>query len=1576
MRMPKHNRILSFLLVALVATALVLCVFAANGDGFAIRHNGTVVTSVTFSETERTELTLRSIPAGAELQWQLRLTDGETWVDISGQTGETLTLSYALVANILDQTGSTAVRCVAFADGQTYITEAVAVQMSFLAQNAVDGTMGYHSVMLMAEPDPQAELVTVTVNYVYSAEGGKEVWSPYTAQLAAGDSFHTTVSSPAAQGYKPDSIIGGINGVSLNVDDGSVTFALDQVDADITVTVIYQPVDVHYRVDYFLQNLNDDQYTLTQSGDYLGLADSYPDDGIRNMEFPGFSQLYYDPQTIAADGSTVFACYYDRNYYLINFELAGGFGVGPVYARYQDSLVVAVPERPGYVFAGWDLVSITDSEGNKIDHPAGGTYADGVKDTLIPSIGMFTNAQIVPGNYTYRALWTQSETSYTVAYWIRNGENRTYIGSDKVENVLSGTYANGKDNLASVDTSLYCGYPEHTHSAACYACENLGHTHEDSCYNCSLTAHTHGTKDCVISGCDHGNHRVSCFKDELTQNSPTQYDKAAFDALGKDLESGYIYTIVKDGTWPKLYLDEEWYEISADYIFGEVLASASANTDNGEYIVEKYHINMAKIVGSCGHTHALHCCSLTAHTHDVEDCFACGMVAHSHSQDCNLLLELVEFDEADQNVLIEGDGSSVVNVYYTYRMFTLRFYYAKKQWTETKYNGTDTTAVLLPEGYYYYVVGGSTYPFGGFYGGVSESTSVTELIARVGSDQWGMVKAIPTLKTERADYTLGSEIVGDASTYSDITYYYLEFTVPYNADLENLWPVDIFDPVPIHESEEHAQTTLTEAYFSAWNGEYRVKYTQDALSGAYGGNQTIKGLYMKLDENVVFDSQFASTADYSYDENDLNKKSCLVSFLGFWDNGANVSWSIPKQFNYHLMCAPAGTAYSNYELYKQFMVYDNSPLDTVSNQTAATIEGYTHVDTAYNIVSSGVSGVMDQVDYYFYYNPTPHYIRFWNHTGYLEDGRGSCWNYGASLTAIGIYLNDAYMADHYPSVLEPGAYVFEGWYTTPECLDGTKVDWNTYTMPDEDIVVYANWVPRTWNVKFYKLETAVGGADTYHTASVTHNEVMTNNQRPDNPIRDGYTFIGWFYYNERGEKMAFNISSMPVQQNMDLFAEWSSTTSTTYTVYYQLEGGTEIAEPTTGYLFAGATKTFSAKTGAQLYGDYQTGYYPDKSSASILMVEDAANNTAIFIYQQRPEVSYTVRHVDAATGTVLKTEEKGPVSSAIVTEFAEPLTVDGKTYLPQTFSQRLVLSANDEDNVITFYYVKADTTGAYVIRYRLQDLDGTDYAVQTDYIYGTAENGTTINASDYLKAFTGFTWNNQEATGTIATGGILELNLYYTRNSYAYTIRYVVKDTDALLKEDTGLTGMYGATVTKTLTDPEKTQTFAGIQYSLTDTMIAKSITIGTNEAENVISFYYEPTKTALNITNTGVDANDTVLYKVMGPMELEGTGNCIELIVAVKGSNSATIGDVDGTVGLYAGTYQVTPLTDWSYRYDLSDVTNGTKVVDSPAYSILLTEQKTYTMTYNYTNVGSDWLGGEVYCENVMEKSSSTGDN
>lgn len=147
---------------------------------------------------------------------------------------------------------------------------------------------------------------------------------------------------------------------------------------------------------------------------------------------------------------------------------------------------------------------------------------------------------------------------------------------------------------------------------------------------------------------------------------------------------------------------------------------------------------------------------------------------------------------------------------------------------------------------------------------------------------WYENKDLSGSTSDTSQYTLGQLESGD------YTYYYFDFTARYGENISTKWPIGILSPVKI--AEEHTQSNYEYAYFSAWNGEYKVKYTQDNLNG----NQTIKGRYMLLDSNLLYDEKFAD--------------SDVVNFLGFWENGANIGWSIPKLYRYHLCWqAPAGT---------------------------------------------------------------------------------------------------------------------------------------------------------------------------------------------------------------------------------------------------------------------------------------------------------------------------------------------------------------------------------------------------------------------------------------------------------------------------------------------------------------------------------------------------------------------------------------------------------------------------------------------------------------------------------------------
>ena len=98
----------------------------------------------------------------------------------------------------------------------------------------------------------------------------------------------------------------------------------------------------------------------------------------------------------------------------------------------------------------------------------------------------------------------------------------------------------------------------------------------------------------------------------------------------------------------------------------------------------------------------------------------------------------------------------------------------------------------------------------------------------------------------------------------------------------------------------------------------------------------------------------------------------------------------------------------------------------------------------------------------FYYDRiVDHYLEFNNKGILLNDKIVGGIMYGAPVSQYNF-------TPDYPSNLEPGAYTFGGWYISPGCFDGTEVDWNTITMPEGDLMLYAKWKPITHTVKVFK----------------------------------------------------------------------------------------------------------------------------------------------------------------------------------------------------------------------------------------------------------------------------------------------------------------------------------------------------------------------------------------------------------------------------------------------------------------------------------------------------------------------------
>lgn len=1378
-RTMSFRRLLSLLLGLVLFMELLpggLTVVGDASDAVTVTVDGAKTAQVTLPQSGRVTLEAASETGDTDYQWQILL-DGD-WVNIYDATAATLTLTYAMVSPALEK-GSAMVRCAVggeSASDPVKVTVSYDVEADAAALNRRRDELTQETSAAAAAPrrtprraarSSAPEYINVTVNYL-DAVTKLPIYTGFSATIKSGELYSQKVLSPTYLGYAPywnpaDPATADPGAATVSAQSLALTVGADYTGETYTVNVYYKAIAVPYAVRYYFQNIHDDMYL--ENVDYYrrdsaltGTIIANEALGLGEEQTRGFTKLYHYPEAVAADGSTVFECYYDRNYYQVKLDANGGYGSEHVYARYGTPFVATTPTRHGYRFAGWD----------KLDENGVG---DGKADTP-PSTVPAENA-------SYIALWESADTTYTAVYWLKNaaGTEYDYMGSQK-RSAVAGEVVSGDASWLTAD-SYICGLTE-----------DAGHTHNEGC------------------------------KPELFRHSV--------------------------------------------------------------------------------------------------------------------------YEKADGNVTIEGDGSTTVNIYYTRKSYTLRFYYGHA-WNDS---GTPR----------YYVVGGSTYNFGnkdekGHPCPDADSYNDMTLLEKV-KGEWGEVQVpdgedMSSLISEehKAAYTLGTLPEDGSYNSNQHKYYYLEFTAPYGADISDLWPSEVFDKVPLTDAEKATHTSNggsghldndgwgNYAYFAGWNGEFNIKYTQDH------SNSTIKCYYPLLDDTLLYDESRISTyGDHSQ-----------VSFLAFFDNGANVRWSIPRQWIYKLYVEvlpghenDEGVAARTVDgVTRYYMLYNtvfaNDDNKDIEHQTDPPLPGFTCMRNKTNGSEPGTNEPLaDGRESYtanFYYNRNSYTLTAHNYDEIIQ------------------YNDVLYQADldrrmydlllmPYPKPLEKYAYELGGWYTSPGCFPGSEYVPGS-TMPEHDISLYAKWEPVTYTVRLFKNRKDM---ETYQTTgdeklvldkkTVNHGLVLDEIDDPtDDWSGHGYSFNGWFYL-KNGKKTAFTPADTAVKDNLLVYADWGSHKAQPYLIHYVLketadaewrallddaslfspedgkaytvtngsgesrtyiyyagEGGgyhRQIAGDTRGYANQGSTRTFYPKAGDpynQLYSGFNSGYYPTLASHSITMGEEPnvaapTVNVFTFYYVHAATVSYKVEYRYHDTGELIVSESTGTgsvekeTSKAVVTERFAVV----KDYVPDAFYKRLVLAVVEDgkggyvgspDNVVTFYYTKNIENAYYAVHYMLQNVDAaTDepslkpdgtYANYTEsnvYTEGISEINAYINVTP--QKFSGFTmrdtavvrWGTDDANrreDTLENGTFTfkvrdegtELFVFYTRNTQSYVVRYLRYGSDPhkpqpgdVLHAPVNGTGKYGAVVTAAA------ESIDG--YHCVST-VSQSIVLRPDNSQNEIIFYYEP---------------------------------------------------------------------------------------------------------------------------------------
>ncbi len=580
-----------------------------------ITVNGETVNEITVSKSDKVTVTATpNVEGSMTYKWQLLIPAANMWVNISGQTAADCTVNYGMVANRLDSNGQAHIRCVTTINGVEVISESIAVNLV----TTYSFFNNYWMPMYLSTPQSRAEgdapsvsdPVTVTIQFVYGSNPGKLVAEPIRSTIQKGTPYTLlNYKLPEMEGY------------SAYYEDDTETIwtvidiELEAVNEDVTITFKYWPAKVNYTVIYYWQNADNDNYTEYERAvltDFTGNITT-----VEDKKYDGFYQLLYETVPIASDGSTVIEVYYDRYYYLMLFNLDGGYGVQPVYARHGATLPTLAPKKAGCDFVGWDSDADDD---NSVD-------SDFPKTMPI-------------GDTNYTAIWQYSKDKVDVhiVVWGENpnDEGYSYIKSDTIQ-VAPGSEINYKENI------LTCTITEHTHDASCgYNCGKTAHNHQNCQLSCTLSgeAHTH-SKGCYYDVGSDASDRAFALP-----NNPSE------GQVHKGLLSSYIYI---KGTW---------------YYYNGSLTSGIAPTNCGKTEGSHTHGDSCYTCGQTAHEHSDSCgyaCGKNYHKHN-NTCYASDDLMDSK------LWTLVDSD----TVTVAPDGSTIINVYYDRTKFTLTFNYEYK----------------------------------------------------------------------------------------------------------------------------------------------------------------------------------------------------------------------------------------------------------------------------------------------------------------------------------------------------------------------------------------------------------------------------------------------------------------------------------------------------------------------------------------------------------------------------------------------------------------------------------------------------------------------------------------------------------------------------------------------------------------------------------------------------------------------------------------------------------------------------------------------------------------------------------
>ena len=251
------------------------------------------------------------------------------------------------------------------------------------------------------------------------------------------------------------------------------------------------------------------------------------------------------------------------------------------------------------------------------------------------------------------------------------------------------------------------------------------------------------------------------------------------------------------------------------------------------------------------------------------------------------------------------------------------------------------------------------------------------------------------------------------------------------------------------------------------------------------------------------------------------------------------------------------------------------------------------------------------------------------------------------------------------------------------------------------------------------------------------------------------------------------------------------------------------------------------------------------------------NNLVVKLYYARNsyKVTYEYERKVPTGASELPAEAKYKYGENVTV--AEDATAPGYTFSGWDHED-FTMPASD---VVIKGHFTANTNTEYKVEHYLEDLDGKTFTLKdTEKLAGTTD--TTATATP--KQYPGFTYDSTvegtKTSGTITGDGQLVLKLYYTRNTYKYTVHYFYNGVEDKDKADE-FEALYEEKINEYTIKNQGRYT----EYNKESSNRTKEALLVIGTGSNYINVYYGTPNVTIskNVNKTAVKVGDTLHYTI-----------------------------------------------------------------------------------------------------------------